>query len=340
MKAVVLVGGEGTRLRPLTETLPKPLLPLVDRPSLDHVLDHLAGYGVHEVVLSSSYLEETFHAFIQARRGDPSITWITETEPLGTGGAIVNALGALGTDDPFFALNGDILTDLDLTQMLARHRDLGAVATIALTHVSDARPYGLVPTDADGKVVEFREKPSDLVPGDINAGTYVIDPASLEGWTRGENVSIERQIFPALIAAGRPLAGFPSQAYWMDLGTPQAYLQAQFDLLDGRVDGHRPYPSPFVDADGTIDRGASVNEHVVVGPRATIGSGARVSDTVLHERAVVEPDAVAGRSILGPGSIVMRGGSVHDCVLGEGAVVGAGTSVHDGRVRPGERVGA
>jgi mannose-1-phosphate guanylyltransferase len=340
MKAVVLVGGEGTRLRPITETLPKPLVPLVDRPSLDHVLDHLAGHGVHEVVLSSSYLEETFHAFIQARRGDPSITWITETEPLGTGGAIVNALGALDTDDPFFALNGDILTDLDLTEMLARHHDRGAMATIALKHVDDARPYGLVPMDADGRVLEFREKPSELVPGHINAGTYVLDTAALEGWTRGENVSIERQIFPALIAEGRPLAGFPSEAYWMDLGTPQAYLQAQFDLLDGRVDGHRPYPSPFVDAGGRIDRGATVNEHVVVGRRATIETGARVSDAVLHERAVVEPDTVVERSILGPGSRVMRGASVSDSVLGEGAVVGAGASVREGRVRPGERVEA
>ena len=340
MKAVVLVGGEGTRLRPITETLPKPLIPLLDRPSLDHVLDHLAGHGVHEVVLSSSYLEGTFHSFIQARGGDPSITWITETEPLGTGGAIVNALGAIGTDDPFFAVNGDILTDLDLTEMLARHRDRGAVATIALTHVEDARPYGLVPMDADGWVLEFREKPSELMPGDINAGTYVLDPVALEGWTRGENVSIERQIFPALIAAGRPLAGFPSEAYWMDLGTPQAYLQAQFDLLDGRVDGHRSYPSPYVDGYGRIDRGAIVNEHVVVGPRARIETGARVRDTVLHERAVVEPDTVVERSILGPGSRVMRGGSVRDSVLGEGAVVGAGASVRGGRVRPGDRVEA
>jgi mannose-1-phosphate guanylyltransferase len=291
-------------------------------------------------VLSSSYLEETFHAFIQARRGDPSITWITETEPLGTGGAIVNALEAFDTDDPFLALNGDILTDLDLSEMLARHRDRGAVATIALTSVEDARPYGLVPMDADGRVLEFREKPSELMPGDINAGTYVLDPAALEGWTRGENVSIERQIFPALIAAGRRLAGFPSEAYWMDLGTPQAYLQAQFDLLDGRVDGHRSYPSPFVDAGGRIDRGAIVNEHVVVGPGATIEAGARVNDTVLHERAVVEPDAVVERSILGSGSRVMGGASVCDSVLGERAVVGADVSVREGRVQPGGRVEA
>ena len=125
MRAVVLVGGEGTRLRPITETMPKPLVPLMDRPSLDHVLDHLARHGVHEVVLSSPYLEETFHPFIESRHGDPAITWITETEPLGTGGAIVNALAALPAHEPFFALNGDILTDLDLTAMLAFHREHG-----------------------------------------------------------------------------------------------------------------------------------------------------------------------------------------------------------------------
>ena len=138
MKAVVLVGGEGTRLRPLTETMPKPLLPLMDRRSLDHVLDHLARHGVHEVVLSSPYLESTFEPFIDARRGEPAITWVTEREPLGTGGAIVNALDRLG-DEPFFALNGDILTDLDLTAMLALHRERAADVTIALHHVEDAR---------------------------------------------------------------------------------------------------------------------------------------------------------------------------------------------------------
>ena len=212
MKAVVLVGGEGTRLRPITETIPKPLVPLMDRASLDHVLDHLARHGVHEVVLSSSYLEEPFRAFVQGRHGDPAITWITETEPLGTGGAIVNALADLGGDEAFLALNGDILTDLDLTAMVAMHRERGAAATIALTHVDDARPFGLVPTEPDGRVTEFREKPAEPVPGDINAGTYVLEASALEGWPRGENASIERDIFPRLISEGRPVYGFVSDA--------------------------------------------------------------------------------------------------------------------------------
>src|SRR5438309_2640456 len=147
MKAVVLVGGEGTRLRPLTETIPKPLLPLVDRPFLHQVLDHLGAHGVHEVVLSSPYLERRFDPFLAERHGDPRVTWITESEPLGTAGAIVNALEQVG-GDTFLVLNGDVVTDLDLTALVAFHRDVGAIGTIALTPVGDARPYGLVATEA------------------------------------------------------------------------------------------------------------------------------------------------------------------------------------------------
>ncbi len=336
----MLVGGEGTRLRPLTETMPKPLVPLMDRPSLDHVLDHLARHGVHEVVLSSSYLEEPFHAFIEGRHGDPAIVWITETEPLGTGGALVNALEALDTDQPFFALNGDILTDLDLRRMLALHRDRGAVATIALTHVDDARPYGLVPMGPDGRVLEFREKPDELVPGDINAGTYVLEPSALGGWARGENVSIERQVFPALIADGRALFGFVSDAYWMDLGTPEAYLQAHVDLLDGKVKGYRAYTAPFVHPSGHIDEAATVDHHVVVGPHGSIEARARVTGSVLHDGATIEDHAVVERSILGRSSRVGAGATVRDCVLGEGAFVVAGVSMDGVKVPPGERIEA
>lgn len=338
MKAVVLVGGEGTRLRPITDTMPKALVPLMDRPILDHVLDHLGRHGVHEVVLSSSNLESTFHRFIQRRHGDPKITWITETEPLGTGGAIVNALEALETDEPFFALNGDILTDLDLAAMLATHRDRGAVATISLTHVEDARPFGLVPTDADGRVTEFREKPAELVPGDINAGTYVLEPSALASWEPGRNVSIEREIFPALIADGWSVHGFATDAYWIDLGTPERYLRAHFDLLDGRVDGEPEYPAPFVMHHGVIDEGASVGRHVVLGIGVSVGRGAVVQDSVLHEAASVEDDAVVRGSILGGNSLVGVGARVTDCVLGQDAGVEAGAEVHGAKVPAGERI--
>jgi mannose-1-phosphate guanylyltransferase len=334
MRAIVLVGGEGTRLRPITETIPKPLVPLMDRASLDHVLDHLARHGVHEVVLSSSYLEEEFRAFIDARRGDPTIAWITEEAPLGTGGAIVNALDSMKrrSDEPFLALNGDILTDLDLTAMLEMHRDRGAVATIALTHVEDARPYGLVPTERDGRVLEFREKPADLVPGDINAGTYVLSPGALEGWEPGRNVSIEREIFPALIADGLPVYGFVSEAYWMDLGTPETYLQAHFDILDGKVAFEPGYPSPFLVDGARVADGASLGPWVVLGRDVVVETAAEIVDTVAHPGAVIERGARVARSVLGPGSRVGAEANVRDTVLGEGAVVPPGSSIAGARI--------
>jgi mannose-1-phosphate guanylyltransferase len=292
---------------------------------------------VHEVVLSSSYLEEPFHAFIQARHGDPAITWITETEPLGTGGAIVNALADLGGDETFLALNGDILTDLDLASMIALHRERGASATIALTHVEDARPFGLVPTGPDGRVIEFREKPTELVPGDINAGTYVLEAAALEGWPRGENASIERDIFPRLIAQGRPVYGFASDAYWLDLGTPEKYLQAHVDLLDGRVNGHPAYAAPFVQTDA-VDRRASIGRHVAIGPAVAVAAGADVQDSVLLDSATVGRAAVVHRSILGPRSSVGEAARVVDAVLGADASVGAGVSLEGGRVGTGEEI--
>ena len=286
MRAVVLVGGAGTRLRPLTETIPKPLVPLMGRPQLDHVLDHLERHGVEEVVLSLPYLEETFHAFIAARRGHPAITWITEREPLGTGGAIVNALASLG-DGPFLALNGDILTDLDLTAMVAFHRERGAAATIALTRVGDARPFGLVETETDRRVLAFREKPTEPIPGDVNAGTYVLDPAALGAWRAGEAASIEREIFPGLIADGSPVYGFPSSAYWLDLGTPAQYLRAHADILDGRVSTHAPGESSRVDATASVDGSARLGPHAVVGPGASIAADADVDGSVLLAGASV-----------------------------------------------------
>ncbi len=338
MKAVVLVGGEGTRLRPLTETIPKPLLPLMDRPSLDHVLDHLARHGVHEVVLSSSYLEETFHSFIEERHGDPRITWITEKRPLGTGGAIVNALECLD-DEPFLALNGDILTDLDLTSMLAFHLERGASATIALHHVEDARPFGLVPTEPDGRVVEFREKPAELVPGDINAGTYVLEPDALAGWRRGESISIERQVFPALIQSGKPVYGFLSDAYWLDLGTPEKYLQAHFDILEERVDGER-YPTPYVAETASVHLRAHIGRWVVVGRGATVAEDAEIDDSVLHPGAAVGAGARVVSSILGPRTEVGAGATLVGCSLAEGARVPPGLVLEGVNVSAGEEAGA
>jgi mannose-1-phosphate guanylyltransferase len=335
MKAVVLVGGEGTRMRPLTETMPKPLLPLMDRRSLDHVLDHLARHGVHEVVLSSPYLEETFHPFIEARRGNPAIAWITETEPLGTGGAIVNALDRVGAE-PFFALNGDILTDLDLTTMRAFHENHGAAVTIALHRVEDARAFGLVDTEADGRVIAFREKPTDPIPGQINAGTYLLDPSVLRPWIAGATISIEREIFPDVIAAGHPVFGFANEAYWLDLGTPENYLQAHFDMIEGKVHDVA-YAAPWLAEGADVDLRAHLGRWVAVGPGAHVGAGAQIDDSVLHAGARVGNDARVLGSVLAPRAEVGDGATVTDSVLGEGAVVPDGASLRGARIPAGAR---
>jgi mannose-1-phosphate guanylyltransferase len=324
MKAVVLVGGEGTRMRPLTETIPKPLIPLIDRPFLDHVLDHLARHGVHEVLLSSSYLVDAFSGFIEARHGDPAVTWITEASPLGTAGAVANAVAhGAGIRETFLALNGDILTDLDLTAMLAFHRERQAAATIALAPAEDARPYGLVELRDDGGVLEFKEKPQGrgAIPGPVNAGTYMLEPQALQIPTI-RPVSIEHETFPEMIRSGIPVYGFVSRAYWMDLGTPQKYLRATFDALEGRVRG-LAYASPHVDGTARVSLRAHLGRWVVVGPGARVEDGAEVEDSVLLAGSVVREGARIRDSILGPGAAVAEGATVMDAVLAEGARVEA-----------------
>ena len=331
MKAVVLVGGEGTRLRPLTETTPKPLLPFMNRPYLDHVLDHLVAHGVNEVVLSSSYMEDEFRSFLDERRDAPAVTWITEPQPLGTSGAIAGA--AVHLDGTFLVLNGDVLTDLDLERLIRSHREREAVATIALHAVEDARPFGLVERDADGRVLAFREKPAEPVPGTINAGTYVLEPRVLARVPRGVAVSIERETFPDLIARGERVFGFLSDAYWRDLGTPEAYLQAHLDALEGLIGGAR-YPAPLVAEAAQVAPG-SISTRVVVGSGAWVAPGARVDRSVLHEGASVASGAVVEGSILGRQASVASGAEVRDAVLAEGASVSEGVRLVGGSLRPG-----
>lgn len=333
MKAVVLVGGFGTRLRPLTETIKKELLPLVDRPILDHTLDRLVRHGVDDVVMSSPYLEEAFHPFIEARHDEPRITWVTEREPLGTGGAIVNTLSEVGAE-PFFALNGDILTDLDLTAMRSFHAEHAAAVTIALHHVEDARAFGLVATEPDGRVLAFREKPEDLIPGDINAGTYLLDPKVLRGRTPGEASSIERDIFPAVIEAGHPVFGFLTEAYWLDLGTPEKYLQAHFDMLEGKVHDVS-YPAPWIADGAAVDLRAHLGRWVAVGEGASIGPEAQVDDSVLHADVAIAAGARIAGSIIAKAAAVGEGATVIDSVIGEGASVPAGLTLEAARVAAG-----
>lgn len=324
-------------MRPLTETIPKPLLPFMNRPFLEQVLDHLGRHGIEEAICSSPYLESVFRGFLDDR-GDalPRVRWITEEEPLGTAGAIAGAREHL--DETFLALNGDVLTDLDLTRLVAFHRERGARATIALTPVEDARAFGLVEMGGDGRVLAFREKPTDLVPGTINAGTYVLDPSVLDAIPMGRMVSIERETFPGLIERGEPVFGFVADGYWRDLGTPGAYLAAHLDALDGRIEGFRDLSGPVAGEGAVIDPQARVTRHVVLGPGATVAAGSSVDRSILHERARVGPDAVVEDTILGRSSEVEHGAEVRGGVLAEGATLAAGVRVLDVKVGPGERL--
>jgi mannose-1-phosphate guanylyltransferase len=227
-------------------------------------------------------------------------------------------------------LNGDILTDLDLTALVAFHRERGASATIALTRVEDARPFGLVIAEADGRVREFREKPADHGPGWVNAGTYVVEPSVLSAIPAGGPVSIERETFPALIEGGAPVCAFESSAYWMDLGTPAKYLRATFDVLEGRVHGLEP-AAPSVDPSARVSLRSHIGRWVVLGPGAEVGDDARIEDSVVLRDGVVERGATVRDSIVGPGARVGEGALLDGAVLAEGAVVPAGAISRDAR---------
>src|ERR1700710_605044 len=237
MQAIVLVGGEGTRLRPLTETVPKPALTLVDRPFLAYMIEWLAGHGVSEVVLACGFLPDVLREALagEEERAGVSISYVVEPERRGTAGAIRFAADELGErlDDRFLALNGDVLTDLDLTALMQAHANSGARGTIALHPVEDSSAYGLVSTDTSGQVLAFTEKTGKAVAGEINAGMYVLERSVLDLIPPGEEVSIERDVFPRLVGDG--LHGLRLDGYWMDIGTPERYLEAGWDILEERV---------------------------------------------------------------------------------------------------------
>lgn len=333
MRAVVLVGGFGTRLRPLTSHTPKQMLPVVDRPMIEHVVSHLAEKGVDDAVLSLGYRPDAFlEAYPDSHCAGVALHYAVEPEPLDTAGAIRFAALDAGIDDTFVVLNGDVLTDFDLGKLLSRHAEAGAEGTIHLTPVDDPSRYGVVPTDAEGRVEAFIEKPPrESAPSRwINAGTYVLEPSVLDRIPDGRRVSIERETFPAMVAAGS-LYAVESDDYWIDAGTPAAYLQAQLDL----VDGHRANGAlPAVAATATTE-GATVR-HSVVMAGATVEEGAIVVDSVLLPGARVESGGEVNGSIIGPGAVVEEGAVVTRLsVVGDGAVVEAG-DVLDGARLPDE----
>ena len=333
----MLVGGFGTRLRPLTTHTPKQMLPVVDRPMIEHVVAHLAEHGVDDAVLSLGYRPDAFlEAYPDGRCAGVSLHYAVEPEPLDTAGAIRFAALDAGIDDTFVVLNGDVLTDFDLGKLLSRHAEAAAEGTIHLTPVEDPSRYGVVPTDEDGRVQAFIEKPPrESAPSNwINAGTYVLEPSVIARIPDGRKVSIERETFPAMVADGS-LFAVESDDYWIDAGTPAAYLQAQLDL----VDGHRAAgPCDGVSPGAVVEAGATVT-HSVVMAGAVVEEGAIVVDTVLLPGARVASGGEVTGSVIGPGALVEEGAVVTNLsVLGDGAVVEAGELL-DGEHRPEEEGG-
>jgi mannose-1-phosphate guanylyltransferase len=359
LQAVILVGGEGTRLRPLTYGTPKPMVPLIGVPFLERTLGRLREAGVDDVILAAGYLPKA----IQEHFGDGSrvsmrVTYVVETEPLGTAGALRNVADHLA--GPFFVLNGDVLTSLDLRAMLAFHAKRGGLGVLHAIRVDDPSAFGCVVRDADDRILRFVEKPprADAPTQEVNAGTYLLEREILDRIPVGRAVSIERETFPELLAAGERLYSFVTDDYWLDLGQPHHYLQAHSDVLDGKLPlarsadpdatrgalwrlGDRGVPPnvrppSFVGEDVEIDDTATIGPHAVIGNFCKVGPHALVRDSVLWEHVVLDAGARVTGAILATRVHIGR-----EAVVTPGAVIGHDATVADGTVlEPDARVAA
>lgn len=330
-RAIVLVGGFGTRLRPLTDTVPKQMLPIMNRPMIEHVIEHLAAHGIDEAVLSLGYRPDAFRdAYPDGVCASVKLMYAVEPEPLDTAGAIRFAAEYAGVSERVIVLNGDVLTDLDITALIARHEAAGATASIALHRVEDPSAFGVVPTDDDGRVLAFVEKPP---PGEaptdlINAGTYVLEPEVLDRIAPGRRVSIERETFPALVQDGTVFA-WSGDTYWIDTGTPVNYLQAQLDLIDGvRGTAHNGVdPSATIASDAVVERS-------VIGPGVTIAPEAVVRNSVIMEGATIAAGSAIDGSIVGRNASIMAGAAVRNLsVIGHDATVAPNTEIDAEKVK-------
>ena len=338
VEAVVLVGGKGTRLRPLTLSAPKPMLSTAGVPFLAHLLSRIRAAGVGRVVLGTSYLAETFSEYL----GDGAelgleIEYVVEDHPLGTGGGIRNVADHLTTEH-VLVFNGDVLCGTDLHAVVDTHRRTAADVTLHLVKVQEPRAYGCVPTDADGRVLEFLEKTEDPPTDQINAGCYVFRRSVIESIPAGRPVSVERETFPGLLAAGARVSGHVDNAYWRDMGTPADLIHGSADLVRG-VAPSAALPGPPGEAllleGADVAAGALVFGGTTVGRKVRIGVGARVEGAMLFDGAVIGEDAVVEHSVIGAGAVVEEGALVNDTVVGDRAVVGAHCELRKGmRVWP------
>ncbi len=364
MRAIVLVGGQGTRLQPLTLRTLKQLVPVLNRPLLEHLLSHLASHGVTAITLAMTrHSEAVERVFGDGASLGLQLDYVYEETPLGSGGAIATVAAKWAADgwrEPFLVCNGDLLTDLDITAFIETHRTRGAELSIALYEVEDPSPFGVVVLDPAERVTRFVEKPPrESAPSRmINAGAWLFEPSLVAEMDASQFNRVEDGLFPMLAATGRPMFGFVHRGYWLDIGNPQAYLQANLDLVSGALPARLPAGWP-VDGLGTADTqidpgaqvlapallggetsvaaGAVVEGPVVAGGGCAIFPGAHVSRSVLWDDVIIEEGARVTDSVLANGARVGAGAHVTGAVLGAGAMVGAGQRVPEGtRIGPAE----
>lgn len=364
MQAIILAGGEGTRLRPLTTTTPKPLLPIVEVAFLERQLGWLSSYGIKDVVLSLGYFPDAFvNHFPNNRFGDVNLRYVVEHSPLGTAGAIRFAVDELGIHQRCVVCNGDVLTSLNLAEMENFHVEHKANATISLTWVDDPSAFGVVDTSSNGRVVKFIEKPKrEQAPTQwVNSGTYILEPDVFSVIPAGVPVSIERETFPALLAAAAPLYALATKGYWLDIGTPEKYRQAHFDVLEGTM-GKPPLmsaqevepgcwqngsvsvdPTAKVSPPAFLGAGVDISARVVIdgstiGTESSLGPDTRVVRSVLHDQVAVGANVNISDSIIGSGAIIADGASVtDDSIIGAGVEIAPGTTLKGARLAPSSR---
>ncbi|MBA7467194.1 UTP--glucose-1-phosphate uridylyltransferase [subsurface metagenome] len=360
MKAVILVGGQATRLLPLTCNTPKAMVPVLNIPFLEYVIRYLSGHQIKDIILAQGYLAQPIEDYL----GDGSqlgvkLNYVVEDTPLGTAGAVKNAERYL--DETFLMLNGDIFTDLDITAMIERHLERKAKATIALTPVDDPTSYGLIATDAQGRITRFLEKPSwsQITTNMINAGTYVLEPEILAQIPPQTKVSIEREVFPLLLEQGKPVYAYPSSAYWIDMGTPEQCLRLHRDLLSGKSSQYAPaLPGEVViGGQSYIHPTAQIKGPVMIGDNCTIGRNARLTGPVVIgsgcqilseaviEESIVWRNAQIGQHVNLIGSIVADNcclnadSTIEDSILGDNVTVASGCKLEPGsQIWPGTTV--
>jgi mannose-1-phosphate guanylyltransferase/phosphomannomutase len=355
VKAVVMAGGEGTRLRPMTSSMPKPLLPVANRPIMEHVLRLLRRHGLTEVVVTVQFLASLVRNYF----GDGEelgmvLHYANEEVPLGTAGSVKNAEDLL-SDDSFVVISGDALTDIDLTALIAYHKEKGALVTVCLTRVPDPVEFGITITDDEGRVERFLEKPTwgQVFSDTVNTGIYVMEPEVFDYFEAGKSVDWSSEVFPQLLAEGKPVYGYVAEGYWEDVGTHESYVKAQADVLTGKVnteiDGFETAPGVFV-AEGAeidpaailkgpcyigayskIEAGVELREHTVIGSNVVVKSGAFLHRAVMHDNVYIGPQANLRGCVVGKNTDVMRAARIED-----GVVVGRRVP-HRGGVGPLER---